>query len=112
MEYTKVEVKVNPVNQVVNEIVMAQMGEMGFDSFEETGDGFNAYIPTNVFDQVDFSLLVSPIDGIDLSFKAKIFPIRTGIRFGKRIIFSQLPLEISVLSEVLFMRWSISANTR
>ncbi|MCT4591471.1 MAG: 50S ribosomal protein L11 methyltransferase [Carboxylicivirga sp.] len=74
MEYTKVEVKVNPVNQVVNEIVMAQMGEMGFDSFEETADGFNAYIPANLFDQVDFSLLVSPIDGIDLSFKSENIP--------------------------------------
>ena len=46
MKYTKVEVTVTPVNQIANDLLMAQMGELGFESFSETEQGFEADIPS------------------------------------------------------------------
>lgn len=72
MEYTKVQVEVTPVNQIANELLMAQMGEMGFDSFEEYEKGFNAYIPSELFKQVNISDIESPIDGVELVFDTEV----------------------------------------
>ncbi|TRX70464.1 50S ribosomal protein L11 methyltransferase [Carboxylicivirga sp. M1479] len=74
MEYTKVEVQVMPPNQVVNELVIAQMGELGFDSFEDVETGFNAYIPSKEFIAVNLDDIVCPIEGIELSYKTQIIP--------------------------------------
>ena len=71
MEYMKVSVLVTPSNQVVNELLIAQMGEMGFDSFEENENGFDAYIPSKDFPGVQLDLLESPIEGIELSFTSE-----------------------------------------
>ncbi|MCG8581103.1 MAG: 50S ribosomal protein L11 methyltransferase [Bacteroidales bacterium] len=72
MEYTKVQVIVTPVNQIANELLMAQMGEMGFDSFEENDNGFNAYIQSSLFDSDNILSIESPIDGIELSFNIEV----------------------------------------
>ncbi len=62
MEYTKVSVIVTPANEVANELLIAQMGEMGFDSFEEREDGFDAYIPTKDFGGVQMEQLEIPFE--------------------------------------------------
>ncbi|WP_430816023.1 50S ribosomal protein L11 methyltransferase [Carboxylicivirga sp. RSCT41] len=72
MEYTKVQVTVMPVNQIANELLMAQMGEMGFESFEENDKGFNAYIPSNQYDSESVSAIVCPLEGIELSFQSEV----------------------------------------
>ncbi len=74
MEYTKVQVTVEPANEIANELVMAQMGELGFESFDDYDNGFNAYIPTNVFDQINLGDIVSPIEGVRLSFETEVIP--------------------------------------
>lgn len=71
MEYTKVSVVLTPSNQVANELLIAQMGEMGFDSFEENDNGFDAYIPSKDFPDIQLDLLESPIEGIELSFSSE-----------------------------------------
>ena len=71
MEYTKVAVDVNPLNEVANELLMAQMGDMGFDSFAETDKGFDAFIPSKDFDTVNLDDIYCPLDGIKLSFNTE-----------------------------------------
>lgn len=72
MEYVKVVVDVCPVNEIANELLMAQMGEMGFDSFTDTNKGFEAYIPSKDFGAINLDDVYCPLDGIQLSFKSEI----------------------------------------
>jgi ribosomal protein L11 methyltransferase len=67
-----VQVTVTPANEIANELLMAQMGEMGFDSFEENEKGFNAYIQSSLFEQVNLSEITSPLEGIELAFNTKV----------------------------------------
>jgi len=71
MEYIKVSVKVKPLNAVAVELLMAQMGELGFDSFEESEIGLNAYIKSSDFSQNILNEISCPLDGIDLGFETE-----------------------------------------
>ncbi|MDX5420326.1 MAG: 50S ribosomal protein L11 methyltransferase [Hymenobacteraceae bacterium] len=48
MDFIEVALKVNPE---FSDILTAEMGELGFDAFEDTPEGFNAYIDENKFSQ-------------------------------------------------------------
>lgn len=48
--YLEFNFKINPL-QPWNEILMAELIEIGFDSFTEEHDGILGYIPTNLFDE-------------------------------------------------------------
>ena len=50
MDYIKLICK-KPEQPVFVEIVMADLAEIGFESFEETDDSILAYIPENDFDR-------------------------------------------------------------
>ena len=71
MEYIKVSVLVKPLNAVAVELLMAQMGELGFDSFEESETGLNAYIKSSDFSQNILNEISCPLDGIDLEFETE-----------------------------------------
>ncbi|WP_439185649.1 50S ribosomal protein L11 methyltransferase [Carboxylicivirga taeanensis] len=71
MEYTKVSMLVTPPNQVANELLIAQMGEMGFESFEENEKGFDAYIPSQNFSEEQLGQLECPLEGIAWSFSSE-----------------------------------------
>ncbi|GAF03483.1 50S ribosomal protein L11 methyltransferase [Saccharicrinis fermentans] len=49
MEYTKVKFKISPISELAQEILMAELAQFAFDSFEETEYGLNAYIPTHQY---------------------------------------------------------------
>jgi len=66
-----VSVKVKPLNAVAVELLMAQMGELGFDSFEESEIGLNAYIKSSDFSQNILNEISCPLDGIDLGFETE-----------------------------------------
>ena len=51
MEYTKVSCFLEPDSEINREILTAQMGELGFDSFSETSEAVEAFIPTSVFSE-------------------------------------------------------------
>ncbi|MGQ1787209.1 MULTISPECIES: 50S ribosomal protein L11 methyltransferase [unclassified Saccharicrinis] len=53
MEYTKVSFRISPNSEVAQEILMAELAQFAFDSFEETEDGLNAYIPTQEYQTED-----------------------------------------------------------
>lgn len=44
MKYKKVTVRLRPNNEAASQLLMDAMGERGFESFLETGDGFEGYI--------------------------------------------------------------------
>ncbi len=50
MAYIELNVKINPENPLM-EIVMVELGELGFESFVDTEDGMLAYIQASVFDE-------------------------------------------------------------
>ncbi|WP_199898483.1 50S ribosomal protein L11 methyltransferase [Prolixibacter bellariivorans] len=49
MEYTKVSCFLEPDSEINREILTAQMGELGFDSFSETDKTVEAFIPSSAF---------------------------------------------------------------
>lgn len=51
MEYTKVSCFPEPDSEINREILMAQMGELGFESFNETDDAVEAFIPSSAFSE-------------------------------------------------------------
>ncbi len=57
MKYTKVSFNINPNSEIAREILTAELAEYAFDSFEETNDGLNAYIPTEAFNTNDINNL-------------------------------------------------------
>lgn len=48
MDYNKVTISINPNNQDFRDILMASLGEIGFESFLENENDIEAYIPSNV----------------------------------------------------------------
>nr|WP_321452187.1 50S ribosomal protein L11 methyltransferase [uncultured Carboxylicivirga sp.] len=74
MEYTKVAVTVTPINEIANDLLMAQMGEIGFESFNETDYGFDAYIPTKDYSANILQSLEVPFEDTKLSYQDEVMP--------------------------------------
>lgn len=51
MEYTKVSFTISPLNDFIRDILTAELAQFEFDSFEETDNGINAYIPTQHYNE-------------------------------------------------------------
>jgi ribosomal protein L11 methyltransferase len=49
MEYTKITCLLSPDNELARELLIAELGNAGFESFVETEDTVEAYIPSNEF---------------------------------------------------------------
>lgn len=50
MEYTKITCFPDPNEEIARELLMAELGNAGFESFAETDETIEAYIPTKDFD--------------------------------------------------------------
>ena len=46
MEYTKITCTLSSDNELARELLMAELGNAGFESFVETEDAVEAYIPS------------------------------------------------------------------
>ena len=62
MDYNKVTFSIKPDNQDFRDILMASLGEVGFESFVENDSNVEAYIPSNItfiekIDVLDFDPL-------------------------------------------------------
>lgn len=51
MDYHKITLRITDNAGFVKDILMSYLGDAGFESFEETSLGFNAYIPENLYDK-------------------------------------------------------------
>ena len=74
MEYTKVNVILTPLNPIANDLLMAQLGDLGFDSFCESETGFEAYIPSKDYQSEVLNQLELPFEGVQLTFEAEAIP--------------------------------------
>ncbi|MBP5366267.1 MAG: 50S ribosomal protein L11 methyltransferase [Bacteroidales bacterium] len=74
MEYKKITVTLTPYNEDAAQLLMAQMGERGFESFCETDCGFEAYIPSALFSADALSALDPIIENISVDTKSESIP--------------------------------------
>jgi ribosomal protein L11 methyltransferase len=68
MDYLKINFTLEPNIKEASEIMMAQLGELGFESFVETKTGFEAYIPEEQFTPGSIDNLFIPFDNVKINF--------------------------------------------
>lgn len=72
MQYKKVTVVLTPYDETASDIVMAQMGELGFDSFEETEGGFIGYAQISNYTEGTLAILSTYVEGVSMTIEEDI----------------------------------------
>lgn len=67
MNYLEVHFTIEPYEEYISDLLTAELGELGFDSFISTEETLDAYIPENLFDELKLKNLLS-----DFPFEASI----------------------------------------
>ncbi len=70
MDYYKITIKITPFEEWLRDVLVAQLAEIGFDSFVETGTGTEAFIQVNSFMEADFEFVLDSFQD-DFSFSTK-----------------------------------------
>ncbi len=73
MDYILLSCKITPLIPGV-EIITAELADKGFDSFEETAEGINAYIPAKDFDEEKVNAVFSSAATISVEYKQQLIP--------------------------------------
>ena len=60
MEYQKLTVNFVPLEEWLRDVLTAQFGDTGFESFVETDTGFEAYIPSKKFNEESITKILEP----------------------------------------------------
>ena len=69
-----------------SDLLMAELGALGFESFEQTPTGIKAYILESAFDDSLFEgLETADMPGVSLTFLPIGWPKKTGTKPGKKI---------------------------
>ena len=58
MDYYKISINITPLEEWLRDVLVAQLGEIGFDSFMETETGTDAFIPVASFKEADFEFVL------------------------------------------------------
>ena len=58
MNYLKLNIKITPFEEWLRDVLTAQLTEIGFESFAETDDGFEGFIPEKDFNEDEVSNLL------------------------------------------------------
>jgi ribosomal protein L11 methyltransferase len=58
MNYFEINFFITPFEEYISDVLASELGEIGFDSFESTEDGLDAYALENVFDEVKLKNLL------------------------------------------------------
>ncbi|MEA4839718.1 MAG: 50S ribosomal protein L11 methyltransferase [Bacteroidales bacterium] len=75
MVYLELHLKISPFNTLVNDVLAAKLGEMGFESFVECEDGMLAYVPSKVFNEKNVNnLLPKKLFGSEIILSNKMVP--------------------------------------
>ncbi|HSH18910.1 MAG TPA: 50S ribosomal protein L11 methyltransferase [Draconibacterium sp.] len=59
MDYFKINIEIIPFEEWMRDVLAAQLGKIGFDSFLETDTGIEAFIPTADFNETDLKFVLS-----------------------------------------------------
>lgn len=74
MNYIQVKAIITPYSEDRADVLMALMGQIGFESFENTVDGLLAYIPEAAFIAEELTGLELPWDDTRLAFSHELIP--------------------------------------
>ncbi|MDQ7947824.1 MAG: 50S ribosomal protein L11 methyltransferase [Pedobacter sp.] len=74
MEYIKVAFVFEQIEEYQQDILIAELADMGFDTFEPTEQGFDAFIVADGFDEAELKAIMAGAAS-DLNGKYEIFPI-------------------------------------
>ena len=51
MNYIELKILLSPYSEILRDLLIADLGDIGYDSFVETDNGFQAYIPSDNYDE-------------------------------------------------------------
>ncbi|TLX71528.1 50S ribosomal protein L11 methyltransferase [Labilibacter sediminis] len=75
MEYTQVSFTITPNTEIVRDILMAELAQFEYDSFEETEAGLNAYIPTSQYSLSDVkNIYIVNSDEFKIDIQTEVIP--------------------------------------
>ena len=73
MDYSEIKLTITPVVPFA-EIIMAELGDAGYDSFVETDTGLLAYIPANQFDEEKLKHVIASVGGCTATYTISTLP--------------------------------------
>lgn len=73
MEYAEIKLEINPKDPF-SEIIIAELGDAGYDSFVETDTGLLAYIPANQFDEEKLKQVIASVGGCTATYTISTLP--------------------------------------
>ena len=70
MKYLEFTFRTTPCTEVVNDVLSAVLGEVGFESFVEQTDGIKAYIPKELFSEISLKEVLAdfPLPGAQIEY--------------------------------------------
>jgi ribosomal protein L11 methyltransferase len=75
MDYNKITINITPFQEWLRDVLTAQLGEIGFNSFVETEAGFEAFIPVKDFSNENMNLVLTAFkDDFTFSVISEIIP--------------------------------------
>ena len=74
MDYNQISITLKPYSSENSEILMAWMGNIGFESFMENEAGFDAYIPTSAFNEASLLILQKDASNIVFEYAINLIP--------------------------------------
>lgn len=73
MEYAEIKLEINPKDPF-SEIIMAELGDAGYDSFVEIDSGLLAYIPKNQYDEEKLKAVLRSVEGCQATYELATIP--------------------------------------
>ncbi|MCG3164923.1 MAG: Ribosomal protein L11 methyltransferase [Bacteroidia bacterium] len=73
LDYVQLFCKITPIEPGVD-IVTAQLADIDFESFEETDQGLNAYMPSHFFDEEKVKHVLDSLENIEVEYHYKLIP--------------------------------------
>ena len=72
-DYTKIEFKVTPNEEVATDVLAALLAEVGFESFVPNEEGLEAYVPHNLYDESNIAAVVEnfPLEGYTITYNSE-----------------------------------------
>lgn len=70
MDYKKITITITPFQDWIRDVLLSQLGDVGFDSFVETENGFDAFIPALHYSEENLNFVLNAFSE-DFSFDIK-----------------------------------------
>ena len=72
-DYTKIEFKVTPNEEVATDVLAALLAEVGFESFVPSEEGLEAYVPHSLYNENNITAVVEnfPLDGYAITYSSE-----------------------------------------